>query len=73
MTDNVVTFRGLTKLPLPPEKVLAAALNKPFDRVTVIGIMEDGEEYVASSTCDCGAILWDMERARHLFMKNADT
>lgn len=70
--SNVVSFGGLTKLPLPPEKILNAALEKPFSRVTVIGVLEDGEEYVASSTSDCGAILWDMERARHMFMRNAD-
>jgi hypothetical protein len=70
--SNVVSFGGLTKLPLSPEKVLSAALGQPFSRVTVIGVLEDGEEYVASTTSDCGAVLWDMERARHMFMKNAD-
>ena len=72
MSDNVVSFGGLTKLPLSPERILNAALEQEFARVTVIGVAESGEEYVASSTSDCGAILWDMERARHLFMKNAD-
>jgi hypothetical protein len=62
----------MTKLPLPPEKVLSAALERNFNRVTVIGVEEDGEEYVASSTSDCGAIIWDMERAKHMFMRNAD-
>ena len=72
MSDNVVSIGCMTKLPIPPEKVLRAALERSFDRVTVIGITGDGEEYIASSTADCGTILWDMERARHLFMKNAD-
>jgi hypothetical protein len=70
--SNVVSFGGLTKLPLPPEKILTAALDHTFSRVTVLGVTEEGEEYVASSTSDCGAILWDMERARHMFMTNAD-
>lgn len=65
-------FGGLTKLPLPPERVINGALEQNFQRVTIIGVKENGEEYVASSTSDCGAILWDMERARHMFMKNAD-
>jgi hypothetical protein len=68
-----VSFGGMTKLPLPPEKILSAALDRTFGRVTVIGVLEDGKEYVASSTSDCGAILWDMERARHMFMRNADS
>jgi len=71
-TDNVVSFGGQTLLPIPPERVLTAALEKTFERVTVIGLTDDGEEYVASSTSDCGAILWDMERAKHMFMQNAD-
>lgn len=70
--SNVVPFGGLTKLPLAPEKVLGVALERSFQRVTVLGVLEDGKEYVASSTSDCGVILWDMERARHRFMKNAD-
>jgi hypothetical protein len=50
VTDNVVSFGGLTTLPLPPEKILSAALDRTFSRVTVLGVLEDGEEYVASST-----------------------
>jgi hypothetical protein len=71
--SNVVTLDTKTLLPIPPERVLEGALEQTFSRVTVIGVIdESGEEYIASSASDCGAILWDMERARHLFMKNAD-
>ena len=62
----------MTKLPIPADRVLGAAMELSFERVTVIGCTDDGEEYVASSTSDCGAMLWDMERAKHLFMKMAD-
>lgn len=72
MSDNVISIGCMTKLPIPPEKVLNAAREKTFERVTVIGVCEDGEEYVASSTSDCGAILWDMERLAGRLMRAPD-
>ena len=73
---DVVQLHTHTLLPIPVERVLEGALerhaDKPFQRLTVVAVHEDGEEYFASSTSDCGAILWDMDRFRHQSMKNAD-
>lgn len=74
---DVQSFGGKTILPIPVERVLAGALDahsrKPFRRVLVIAVFEDGEEYFACSESDGGIMLWDMERCRHDLMKNADS
>jgi hypothetical protein len=70
--SNVVDLPVITSLPLDPKRVLAGASEKEFDRVVIIGRLQDGSEYFASSDPDGGTILWDMERVRHALMKIAD-
>lgn len=70
--SNVVNLNVITRLPCDPQRVTDAANNTKFDRVMIIGIMEDGSEYFASSDPDGGTILWDMERARHRLMQISD-
>ncbi|MBB4342138.1 hypothetical protein [Rhizobium leguminosarum] len=70
--SNVVDLPVITTLPLDPKRVLAGAADVDFDRVIIIGRLQDGSEYFASSEPDGGTILWDMERVRHALMKIAD-
>jgi hypothetical protein len=71
--SNVVDLPVITTLPLDPKRVLAAACDQEFDRIIIIiGRLQDGSEYFASSEPDGGTILWDMERVRHALMKIAD-
>lgn len=74
MTDNVVKFTCISRLPLDPKLVLTGALKLEFERVMVVGVLKDpqGSEYFAFSDPDGGTALWDMERARHALMKVAD-
>ena len=72
MTDNTVKFPGITSLPMNPEVVLREAAEIEFDRVIVIGVTKEGEEYFASSDPDGGTFLWDLERARYGLMKVTD-
>lgn len=55
--SEAVSIGCMTTLPLPAKKVLSAALERSFERVTVIGVEKNGEEYAASTTSDCDAIL----------------
>lgn len=70
--SNVVDLPVITCLPLDPKRVIAGAANHEFKRVMIIGVLEDGDEYFASSDPDGGTLLWDMERTRHALMKVAD-
>lgn len=69
---EVIDLPVITSLDLDPARVLAAASKEKFERVLIIGVLEDGEEYHASSAADGGTLLWDMERTRHALMKLAD-
>jgi hypothetical protein len=71
MMADVVNFTGITKLDLPPDRLLDAAVGK-LDRVLIIGIDKDGDEYFASSCADGGTALWDMERAKLKLLREAD-
>lgn len=69
---EVVELGVITTLSIPCEKVLAKASELQFDRVIVIGVTKDGDEFFSSSEADGGCILWDMERAKHKLMTIGD-
>lgn len=57
MTENVVPFTGLTKLPLTPDKMLeAVAKNKPDECVIIT--MENGKLGLYGSMADLQRVLW---------------
>lgn len=60
---NVVVLPVVTKLDLPPDRLLEAALGQ-LDSVVIIGYDKDGNEYFASSCADGGDVLWLLERSK---------
>ena len=72
MTAEVVRFTGISTLPLDPDLLLNEAVGN-LDRVIIIGIDKEGEEYFASSEPDGGVCVWDMERAKLKLLRLVDT
>lgn len=62
--SDVVNFPGATRLDLPAERILKAALDHDIDKVVVLGWTKDGEEYFASSIADGADVVWLMERLK---------
>lgn len=60
---KVITFTGITKLDLPPDRILDGAAGK-LDGVLILGWDKDGNEYFASSYADGGTNLWLLERCK---------
>lgn len=60
---DVVTFRGITKLDLPPDRILEDAVGK-LQGVVILGYTKDGDEFFASSYADGGNVLWLLERLK---------
>lgn len=60
---DIVTFTGITKLDLPPDRLLEAAVGQ-LDGVVILGYDKEGKEYFASSYADGGDVLWLMERLK---------
>lgn len=61
--DKVVNIGCITRLDLPPDRVLDAAIGK-LEGVVIIGYDKDGSEYFASSISDGADVVWLMERAK---------
>lgn len=64
MTDNVVYPGFITKLDIPADRVLNAALDAGLTGVVVLGWDADENEYFASSIADGADVLWLMERLK---------
>ena len=71
MTADIIEGHFITTLPVPTEKVLKGALEAKLSNVIVIGTVEDGELYLASSEGDAPEILWLLENAKN-FILNPD-
>ncbi len=61
---KVVNLDVVTRLDLPPSRILRGALDTDLESVVILGYDRDGEEYFASSVADGGAVLWLMERLK---------
>lgn len=70
--SDVVEFTGITRLDLPPERILNRAIEAGMTEVVVCGFDADGKEYFVSSLADGGDALWHLERAKHRLMNMAD-
>jgi len=68
MTDNVVVLDCITRLNIPPDRVLEMAINK-LEGVVLIGYDKEGREYFASSYADGGDTLWLLERCKMNLLK----
>jgi hypothetical protein len=60
---DLLRFNGVSRLDIPPERVLTDALEKDLELAVVIGVDKDGQFYFASSASDGGEILWWLNRA----------
>lgn len=71
--SNIITLPVLTKAELDPQKILSLALaRQKFQRVVILGMLEDGTEYLAMSSNDLACVNWDLDRAKHAIMKQMD-
>jgi hypothetical protein len=63
MAEHLV-FDGISRLDLPAERVLQAAIDARVETVVVLGYDADGEFYFASTKGDGGEVIWLMEIAK---------
>lgn len=74
MTDNVIPLGNITRLNMPPDRVLEQAMGQ-FDNegVVIMGWDKDGDLYFASSIADGGSVIWLLEQCKKLLLEVADT
>lgn len=68
---KVVLFHGITKLNLPPDRILEGAIGE-LDSVVILGFDKSGEEYFATSYADGGDVLWLLERLKKRLLETPD-
>lgn len=71
MTAEVIELDVVSRLDIPPDRVLQKALDAGLTEVVVIGYDADGQEYFASSQADGGDVLWHIERAKMKLLQAA--
>ena len=62
--SNVIELPVITRLDIPPERILKRAKKADLREVVVVGVDNDGEFYFASSVADGGSVLWLFEKAK---------
>lgn len=60
---EIITLGNITKLDLPPDRILESAKGK-LEGVVLIGFDKDGEVYAASSYADGGEVMWLLEACK---------
>jgi hypothetical protein len=64
MSDNIVFFDGVTRLDIPPERVLNSAKEANLENCVVIGWEKNGDFYFASSIASGPEVIWLLELAK---------
>ena len=68
---EIIISPVITKLDVPPDRILGAAIGK-LQEVVIIGFDKNGNEWLASSEADCSNALYHLERAKYKLMKIID-
>ena len=64
---EIIPIGGVTRLDLPPDRILEAAKGK-MKGVVIVGFDKDGEVYAASSYADGGTVMWLLEACKTKMM-----
>ena len=65
---DVIELGCITRLDLPPDKVLEKAIGQ-LDSVVIMGYDKEGEQVFASSIADGGQVLWLLEQCKLELLK----
>lgn len=71
MTAKIIPYTGITRLDLPPDRILEAAVGQ-LEGVVVIGFDHAGELYAASSYADGGTMLWLLEQCKAKLLRSVE-
>jgi len=64
MSAEIVPFPGPSRLNLPADRILSAAIDANLSEAIVIGRDKNGDEVFMSSVADGGDVLWLLERMK---------
>lgn len=61
---KVILYSGITRLDLPPDRILQKCIEADLEGVVVLGYDKEGREYFCSSYADGGIVMWLLERCK---------
>ena len=64
MANNVIPIGCVTRLDLPVDQVLEGAKGMSLEGVVILGYLENGDQYFASTYADGGNVLWLLEMCK---------
>lgn len=76
MNAKVIPLNCVTRLDLPPDRIIDALREADLEGVVVMGYRKEeagGELYFASSYADGGMVLWLMEQCRRRLLAVGDS
>ena len=65
--SNVIPLNNVTRLDLPPDRVLDGAKGQ-LEGLVILGYDKDGEQYFASTYADGGDVLWLLEKCKQALL-----
>ena len=72
MSAKVIPLGCVTRLDLPPERVLQSAMEAGMRGVVILGYDKDDNEYFASTYADGGTVVWLLERCKKALLAAGD-
>lgn len=67
---KIIEFTGITKLDLPPDRILETAMGK-LKGVVILGYDTEGEEYFACTYADGGTVNWLLDRCKQKLLSES--
>lgn len=64
---KVIDIGGVTRLDLPPDRILERSKGQ-LEGVVIMGWDKEGNQYFASSYADGQEVLWLLESCKHVLM-----
>lgn len=68
--ENVVNFRGVTRLDLDPDRTLENTKGQ-LKHFAIVGYDKDDEFFFSSTMADGGDVMWLLELAKKKLLENA--
>lgn len=72
MSAEIIEIGIPTRLDIPVEKILSAAMDAKMIEVVIIGYDADGNDFFSSSKASAEPVLWHLERAKWRLMRQVD-
>ena len=66
---EIIDLQVVTKLDTPAERVIRKAADAGLDEVVIVGFNKDGDLFFAANKADAGAVIWQLEMAKHRLLK----